>query len=340
LFVDVGEQTLPIRGRAELREGAREGGIVEALGDPGGVAQVAEPAEGLDEADRSEIERAEHLVAVEQGVALEGAIRGAGREEQPDVLDRGRGGHIVEIEEEEAFPAAEEVSAVAVGVDDERLGAAEEVAAERNEVFGGAFEAAAEAGGHVGEGEDAGEAVVAVGFGRELGAVREARGRRDVVNTTEEAANLTEILEGHILGAPAGGFGEEGEADAVFHFVEGAAVGEGEGGDGGDFVLGEGAEELVLVEDGLGAPAAGPVEFGDDADAVLALYIVDAVLEAAEEVAAAGGGDGGLLDGGEDAVGGEREEEAWRGFHRVGIAGPGTAVKELRGARSRTKTET
>ena len=65
----------------------------------------------------------------------------------------------------------------------------------------------------------------------------------------------------------------------------------------------------MLLEDLLGGPAAGPVELGDDAAAVVQLHLVHAVLEGVERVAQAGAAQTGGLHPVEDAVGGQGQEE-------------------------------
>src|SRR4051812_46490087 len=54
----------------EAGKGALECRILVALGDPGGVAEDAERAERLDEAERAPIEGAHLLVALEERLAL------------------------------------------------------------------------------------------------------------------------------------------------------------------------------------------------------------------------------------------------------------------------------
>ncbi len=81
----------------------------------------------------------------------------------------------------------------------------------------------------------------------------------------------------------------------------------------GDLGVRELREEAVLLQDLLPRPAPGAVELGDDAGAILALDLVDAVLERVQRVADAVAVDAGGLDGLDDLVRGQRQEEVGRG---------------------------
>src|SRR5581483_3136352 len=97
--------------------------IVEALRDPRGVAQDAQRPERLDQAQRAAIERAQRLVAVGGGLALAQRLGVAAGREQPQILHRGPGEKVVEVEEERPLRAPQQVAEVAVAVQPDRLAA-------------------------------------------------------------------------------------------------------------------------------------------------------------------------------------------------------------------------
>ena len=99
-----------------MRERGREGRIAPALRDPRRVEHEAEGAQRLDEPQPARVEVAELAVALDQHLALALALGVAARDQHPDVVDRRAGHEIVEVEEEPALVAVEQVPAVAVAV--------------------------------------------------------------------------------------------------------------------------------------------------------------------------------------------------------------------------------
>ena len=98
-------------------EGALERGIAPALRDPRRVAEDAQRAQRLDQAQGRAIEVAHLLVAVDEQAALALRLVVAAGREQPQVLHRRAVAEVVEVEEEEAAAAGEQVAQVAVAVD-------------------------------------------------------------------------------------------------------------------------------------------------------------------------------------------------------------------------------
>src|SRR5665213_1678764 len=90
---------LPVALRVEPREGRRKGGIVPALRDPCRVVQETQSAQRLDEVQLAAVECAELLVALEHPGELVLDARAVSRQQHPQVLHRGRGARIVEVDE-------------------------------------------------------------------------------------------------------------------------------------------------------------------------------------------------------------------------------------------------
>src|SRR5688572_4639120 len=83
LFFQVDRLLHPMLLRIEVGEGGGERGIVPALGDPGRVVQVAQPAQRLDEREPARIELAELVVRLDEDLALLRALFVATADEQP-----------------------------------------------------------------------------------------------------------------------------------------------------------------------------------------------------------------------------------------------------------------
>jgi hypothetical protein len=101
--------------------------------------------------------------------------------------------------------------------------------------------------------------------------------------------------------------------------LQGLAVGKRTDVGDGHFVLGEGRQERVLLEDLVAGPAVGSVELGHDAAAVLQADLVDPVLEGVERVAQPRGLEAPRVDRVEDPVRGQAEEEICGGGAGHGV---------------------
>ena len=101
-----------------------EPAVVALPGPPGEEVDHAHEAQALDEVELAAIEGKEGFVALDEEAELAAALGGVVGEEEPEILDRGPGHHVVEVDDEEsrAWPlagaeAVKDVAAVAVAVD-------------------------------------------------------------------------------------------------------------------------------------------------------------------------------------------------------------------------------
>src|SRR5438045_1713014 len=109
--------SLPEARLAEPREGARKGGIVPAARNPRRVVQDAQAAQRLDQRELGEVELPKQLVTFHQRRPARLLTRRVTGQEHPQVLDARTRHAIVEIHEQRAALAPQDVAAVAIAVD-------------------------------------------------------------------------------------------------------------------------------------------------------------------------------------------------------------------------------
>jgi hypothetical protein len=309
-----------------VRKGVGKGRIGPALGDPARVPDETKGAQGLDQAQPALFEGTEGAVGVHQDPALTVRLGVATGQQHPDVVHGGPDQHVVEVEEEEAGVAQQQVAHVAVAVDRVHRHPLGPGIVERDDLQDGGAVAGRAARRQEAPRLEQRERRQGHALGIQTCSRARAKRLANVVNAGEQAAEHADLLVVQLVGRSASGAGPDREVDAV-GVAERLAPLEHQRHADRDLGALEGQEHPVLLEDRGPAPAPGAVELRHQVPVLVDAHVVDPVLEGIEGEAVAGGPVARRLDGLQDTF--RREaEEGLRVRHGASIphAPPGAAL--------------
>ena len=107
---------LPVVLGVEPGKGGWEGGVFPASGEPGGIVDLAQGAQGLDQMQFAMVELLKVLVTSQHVRQLAAHVDAVPREQHPEVLHRGSHAGIVEIDEVRTGVGPQQIAAVTVAV--------------------------------------------------------------------------------------------------------------------------------------------------------------------------------------------------------------------------------
>jgi hypothetical protein len=149
--------------------------------------------------------------------------------------------------------------------------------------------------------------------GTQMPPVSDGRGGRHVVDPGQQSSQHLDLGVVELVGAAPAGAGPESVEDAL-HLAQAVAVGETKRSAHGDLLVAQREEQAVLLQNGLPAPAEGPVELGHQVSLLIELLIAnphveDPILQCVEHQAVPSRLEAAGLHRGQHPVRGEAEEE-------------------------------
>ena len=226
----------------------------------------------------------EFRVAGEDLVELRGHLRALAGQQHPQILHRRAHARVVEVDEVRAVVGPQDVTGVHIAMQAnarEAAGAGEGGLHLGQHVAGQAEVGLAQiVGDHPGLAQVVHRGVAKAGHIQRR-PVLEGPGRAEGMDAAEEAAHPQQLVRVFQIRPAAAAARVEGEAEALVP-KQGLALRIGQRRHGGDFRLGQGQGEDMLLADRRIAPAAGAVELGDQRRAVFHPHLIDAILIAVQ----------------------------------------------------------